>query len=361
MTGVPRAYDHSCIFTGCPMHFSQGRDTLHAMDVDLRLLRYALALAEQGNFARAAKSVHISQPAFSRGIKQLERRSGTLLFERGRGRVRPTDAGRIFLEQAREVASRAADLGRGMDLLRGLDNGALGIGFAPYPAAMMAGQTIARLVREHPGARLRVSQNMSVDLPDLLSNGEVDVAVMDVGEVPDDPQLSLTKMQRHQGYLAVRRGHPLLAQRGPLTFADILRFPIAAPTRIPPAVLKQVLEEAAENNGTTAEVKSIPSIACDSITMLKTISADSDAVTVMPLSMVMPEVRAGVLAVLPMVESWLNATLVVGRLAHRSLSPLGERFVRILLEEDRKAYESEQQTERELFDRKLGFRRSAAS
>jgi DNA-binding transcriptional LysR family regulator len=176
----------------------------------------------------------------------------------------------------------------------------------------------------------------------------------------DDAQLSLTRLQKHQAYLVVREGHPLLARREPLNMGDIVRFPIAAPTRIPQAILKQILEEFSGKNVMTSEVRSIPSIACNSVAMMKTISAGSDAVTVMPLSAVMPEVRAGVLAVLPLIEPWLQGTFAAGRLAHRSLSPLGERFVRILLEEDRKVYEFEQQAERELFGRKLRIARPAA-
>ena len=93
------------------------------MAIELRLLQCALVLAEHKNFARAAKAVNVSQPTLSRNIQEIERRIETQLFERGTGGVVPTDAGEIFLEHAREVVARAADLNREMELLRGLEKG----------------------------------------------------------------------------------------------------------------------------------------------------------------------------------------------------------------------------------------------
>jgi DNA-binding transcriptional LysR family regulator len=327
-------------------------------------MRYALALAEHGNFHRAANAVGISPPAFSRGIKELERLAGTLLFERGKGRngrVTPTDAGQVFLIRARQMASQAADLGREMDLLRGLEIGELSVGVGPYPFAMMVTQTIGRLVCEHPAVRLRVSTETWPNLPGLLRGRVVDLAVMDISGIAEDGELSITRMQRHQGYLAVRRGHPLLARCEPLRFLDVLDFPFVGGSRVPPAMLKQMLQATSGTDTKAAEVKSIPSIACDSVFGLKSIIAGSDAVGFVPLNVVMPDVRAGVLAVLPLVEPWLQGVFAAVRLAHRSLSQLGERFVQILMEEDRQVYEFEQQAARELFSRKVGIRRRAAS
>ncbi|HZD32684.1 MAG TPA: LysR family transcriptional regulator [Candidatus Angelobacter sp.] len=329
--------------------------------MDLRLLRFALALADHGSFARAANAVHISQPAFSRAIKELERQVGTLLFERGKGTVKLTDAGGVFLGEAREVASRAAELARGMELLRGLDAGELHVGVAPYPAATLLGPALARLVHEHPSVRLRVTRSTSVNLPDLLRSRELDVALMNLDEVSDDAQLSLTRLHRHQGYLVVRAGHPWLASREPLSLADAFRFPIAAPARISPAVLKRVLEETFGKNGVSSEAKSIPSIACDSMSTLKTITAGSDTVSVMTLSLVMPEVRAGSLVVLPLVVPWLHETYALGRLARCQRSAAAESLIQMLIDEDRRLFEFEQRAEKELFRRKARVARSTAS
>jgi DNA-binding transcriptional LysR family regulator len=318
------------------------------MDVDLRLLRYALALAEHSNFARAAAAVHISQPAFSRGIAELERRTGTLLFERGRNGVHPTDAGLLCLEQAREVAARAADLGREMDLLRGLDTGELSIGAGVYSGPMMVGRAIARLARQHPAVRLRICKDIWLNVAELVRRRAVDLAVIDARGLQDAGEFHFTPMLNHQGYLVARSGHPLLQRNGEITFGDVVRFPFAAGSRVPPPMLKQMLEEKSGNGDPVREVASLPSIACGSLAMLKTIVRGSDAIALLPLNVVRADVRAGRLAVLPIIRLWLRSEFAVVRLAHRSLSPLGEKFVSLLMEEDRKLLEYEQRKAEEV-------------
>src|SRR5664279_5863453 len=98
------------------------------MDFEIRLLRYALALARDRNFARAARSLKITQLGLSRSIQSLERLAGVQIFDRGSRTVEVTDAGAVFLEYAREVMSHSSDLSRQMDLLKGLDKVELQIG-----------------------------------------------------------------------------------------------------------------------------------------------------------------------------------------------------------------------------------------
>ena len=126
------------------------------MDIELRLLRHARALAEHRNYARAARALRLSQPALSRSIRTLEAHVGARLFDRGRSGAEPTDAGRVFLEHAAGVLARAEDMSREMRLLRGLDLGELAVGAGTYPSEMLVATAVARLVRAHPAVRVRV-------------------------------------------------------------------------------------------------------------------------------------------------------------------------------------------------------------
>src|SRR4026208_2279072 len=75
--------------------------------MELRHLRYFIAVAEEENVSRAALKLHVSQPALSRQIRDLEEELGFLLLERSAKSVRLTDAGRVFLNEARAVLQRA--------------------------------------------------------------------------------------------------------------------------------------------------------------------------------------------------------------------------------------------------------------
>jgi DNA-binding transcriptional LysR family regulator len=311
------------------------------MPIELRLLRCALALAEQKNFVRAAQALQMSQPSLSRNIQEIERRVGTQLFERAAGGVVPTDAGKIMLEQAREVVARSADLDREMDLLRGLEKGELSIGAGTYPSAMLVDRAVVRLVRSHPAIRLQIQTDNREKLLPLLRKRELDLAVLIVGSAENDPELHITRLNQHRGYFVVRSGHPLLASKGELTLQSILKFPAVMASRVPTSILKQFLIGEMGNSTNHFPAKSFPAIACESVAMMKMIVTETDAVTILPMNVVSAEVRSGQLVVLSLVPPFLQVDFGIVRLAHRSLSPLGETFVRLVLEVDAELLECE--------------------
>jgi DNA-binding transcriptional LysR family regulator len=284
----------------------------------------------------------MSQPSLSRNIQEIERRVGVLLFERGTGGVVPTDAGRLFLEHAREVAARSADLNREMDLLRGLEKGELNIGSGTYPSATIVDGAVVRLLRAHPAVRLQIQNNNWSHLLLQLLKRELDLAVVAAATIENETELHVTKLNQHQGYFVVRGGHPLLMVRGVLTLQSVLQFPLVSASRIPTSILRPFLIDEIKKNANKSSPKSLPTIACESVAMMKRIAAETDAVSLLPLNVVSSELRNGELALLPLVPPSLKVDLVIIRLAHRSLSPLGETFVRLLQEVDAELLEFEQ-------------------
>lgn len=101
--------------------------------------------------------------------------------------------------------------------------------------------------------------------------------------------------------------------------------------------------------GRKVSPSALPSITCESPVMMRTIAAGSDAVAILSLGLVAEDVRAGRLAALPLREAWLRVPFSIIRLAHRSLSPLGERFVALVREADAAVADAESQLEDELF------------
>ncbi len=96
------------------------------MTIELRLIRYAVALGEHGNYARAAEALKITQPSLSRSIASLEAELGVPLFDRGPKGAVPTAFGRVLIDCGDDVMQREAHLRREIALLAGLEQGSTG-------------------------------------------------------------------------------------------------------------------------------------------------------------------------------------------------------------------------------------------
>src|SRR3954469_22837844 len=99
--------------------------------MELRHLRYFVAVAEEENVTRAAARLHVSQPPLSRQIRDLEEELGVELFERAAKSIRLTEAGRVFLVEARAVLERAKLAEQTVKALGGGLSGELNVGYAP--------------------------------------------------------------------------------------------------------------------------------------------------------------------------------------------------------------------------------------
>lgn len=331
------------------------------MDFDLRLLRCALALADQRNFARAAKAVHISQPALSRAIQELEQRAGTRLFDRTVSGVEPTDSGLVFLQHAREVMSRASDLRREMNLLKGLDKGELRIGAGTYPSSMFVNHSVARLVAQHPTVTIRVVNDNWSNLLPLLRKRDLDVAVIDVTMAEQEEELAVVKLKNHRAYLVMRAGHPFLQTTQSSQLDQTWKYPFVTTSRFPLELFKGLAEAMlGQRQSDAAGAKTLVSVACESLHMMKDIAAASDAIAILPLSIVAEEVQRGELVAIP-APSWLKANFGIAHLAQRSLSPLGETFVRMVQEADQELLEWEETNATKLLSKKKKARAAKAS
>src|SRR5439155_12607513 len=123
--------------------------------MELRHLRYFVAAAEAENVSRAALKLHVSQPALSRQIRDLEEELGFPLLERSAKSVRLTEAGRVFLAEASAVLERAdAAVKAGREVATG--SGELHVGYAPSLTARILPATLRAFQAELPKVRVRL-------------------------------------------------------------------------------------------------------------------------------------------------------------------------------------------------------------
>ncbi|MGW7460907.1 transcriptional regulator CynR [Streptomyces sp. NPDC054797] len=128
------------------------------MALELRHLRYLIAVAEHGSFTRAAEELRISQPTLSQQVKQLERTVGVQLLDRTGRTVRLTDAGATYVHHARGALRELATAERAVQDLADLSRGHLRLALTPTFTAYLVGPLVAALYAAHPGITLAVRE-----------------------------------------------------------------------------------------------------------------------------------------------------------------------------------------------------------
>ncbi len=176
--------------------------------IDQYLLRYFLAVAENGNFSRAAKAVSVTQPTLSSGIAKLERELGARLFDRDRQRVALTPAGSRFLVRARRIAAEYEHAL--VELSEVSDPTLLRIGvLGTIPTRL-----IEALLKEHralgSGEALEILDGGERDLTERLERGRIDVALTIVR--PHHTRFHPEILTRERYMMVLPRDHPLAGE-----------------------------------------------------------------------------------------------------------------------------------------------------
>lgn len=146
--------------------------------MELRHLRYFVAVAEEENVTRAAERLHVSQPPLSRQIRDLEEELGVELFERTARSVHLTSAGRIFLEEARAVLQRTEEAVAKARSAMASPSGVLAVGFAPSLTSDLLPPVLRRFQKSHPGIRVTLHDMSSEEMLRALRDGRIALALM---------------------------------------------------------------------------------------------------------------------------------------------------------------------------------------
>ena len=144
--------------------------------MQLRDIVYVLAVADEGNFSKAALKVHVSQPALSQLIQRLEDDLGVKLFIRKSNRVILTNAGKIFYEDGKEILKRSDKLIEKMRDFRSLKEGELTIAIAPFYQRYYLLEILEKFQQKHCGIKIKLVDAFSQDSELLLLQGKVDLA-----------------------------------------------------------------------------------------------------------------------------------------------------------------------------------------
>lgn len=199
--------------------------------MELRHMRYFMAVAEELSFSKAAKRLHISQPPLSQQIRDLEEETGLKLFDRSRRKILLTAAGRDFLIDARSILDSVSRVERNSGL-RG--EGRLGNIILGVNTTLITPHAFAAMLREfqqaNPGIQFSLVDNPSIKQMEALLSGAIDVAFLRPPfQAP--PILSMHTLERTAMRLAVPQGHKL-SRKTKLQWTDLANesFIFVSPT-----------------------------------------------------------------------------------------------------------------------------------
>src|SRR3954471_20944169 len=179
--------------------------------MELRHLRYFVAVAEELHFRRAAERLHVSQPPLSQQIRALERELGVTLFERNRRRVELTTAGEALLGEARGILAaveHAVDLTQ--RVARG-EAGALAIGFVGSAMYGRLPDVLREFHAARPAVQLRLRELPTGAALDALAEGRIDVGVVRPAQV--EAGIAIDIVRREAVVVALPADHELAARR----------------------------------------------------------------------------------------------------------------------------------------------------
>jgi DNA-binding transcriptional LysR family regulator len=185
----------------------------HTSTMELRHLRYFVAVGEEQNVTRAAARLHVSQPTLSRQIRDLENELGIALFDHAAKAVRLTEAGRAFLIEARTLLQRAEDAVQMAKAIAGGKRGEIHVGYAPSLTIEILPRALKYFRASNPGVRVQLHDLSTQEMLRGLSDGKLQVALLVKVAPKALAGLVFEELQRQPVCVAMHPAHPLARER----------------------------------------------------------------------------------------------------------------------------------------------------
>jgi len=181
--------------------------------LELRHLKYFVAVAEEQNVTRAAARLHVSQPPLSRQIRDLENELGVALFEHGPKALRLTEAGRVFLNEARAVLQRADEAVQTAKAVAGGKRGEIHVGYAPSLTVEILPFALRQFQETNPGIKVQLHDLSTEAMLHELRERKLDLALMIQTSAKSMQGLVFEALRRYGVCVAVHPAHPLAQAR----------------------------------------------------------------------------------------------------------------------------------------------------
>ena len=289
--------------------------------MELRQLRYFVAIAECGSFSKAAERVFVAQSALSHQTAQLEGEIGTSLFHRSRRGIELTEAGHRFLPHAASILRQSEEAIASARHATDEPSGKVIFGI-PHSASNALALALLREVRRHlPAIQLELTEELTGNLSRQLTTGQINLAVLfDDGHLSD---FEFIPLLRERMYL-IEPAQDAVGQEESITLQRVLALPLILPAH--PHGVRPIIEIAASQAGLAP-----PRVFADisSISILRTSLLAGLGRTVLPLMPLKQEIEAGLLKATAVVDPPLERMLAICWSKHIPTSAASKAVARL--------------------------------
>lgn len=266
------------------------------MSISLRTrhLDVLLAVAAEGSMQRAAQRVHLTQPAISKLVREMEEMFGAVLFERSKRGVVLTESGRALAARAEYLRN---EIDRAREEVAAIGRGTLGslrIGALPVAESRLLPQSLMALRKVAPQLQIRVQEGTTASLLDQLRRGEIDCVIGRLDPHATGRDLNTERLVKLPTRIVVRRQHPL-SGRGRVTPEHLASYPWVLPQ--PGAPIRIVIESVFSAAGL---VPPVPLVESAMIRLNFELVRASDMIGVMPDDAAQAYAAARSLTILPL-------------------------------------------------------------
>ncbi|MFB9950517.1 LysR family transcriptional regulator [Rhizobium puerariae] len=291
------------------------------MPLDLRQLRYFVAVAEAGAFTHAAQTLNVAQSALSHHLRIMEEELGTPLLERRARGVVLTSAGQRLYEHSKAILSSVKKAEADIKTFSEVPTGTVSIGFAHTAVDLVVLPFILAVREQLPGIILHISEGLSITNVNKVLSGDIDIAV--AYNTIEDARLSSRPLLTEEMCLV---GKPDIVgkDREPIAFSDLPKQPIIA--AYPAGSLRAIVD----SHALRSKVKPSEMLEIDSLATLRKAMQHGIGCSILSRASVSEQLRVGTLSARPIVSPELFRTLEQVSLKERPHSRAFEEVAKVL-------------------------------
>lgn len=293
--------------------------------MNLHHLRLFAAVVEQGGFTNAARALHLSQPAISKSLNELERQLHVSLLERGARGVNLTEAGQALYGRARELFGVERVAERELRELRGLKRGTLRVAASTTVATYMLPPVLGRFHMRHPSVRIRATSANTRSVLRLLLESRTDVALVE-GPISHEA-VDVIPWREDELVVIANPDHPL-ARQSDVGAEDLMRETVLV--REPGSGTREVAERALALLG----LRLSRTMRLGGTEAIKQGVAAGLGIAIVSRAAAADQITLGRIVVVPVRGLQIRRELTQLKLRHRSDS-VAARELRLLLDEER--------------------------